>query len=114
MLAAAPTIASISGSLYETAVKRFHHEAQAVASLVHANIVQIHEVGCIDGVHFIAQEYVDGKNLKQVLDRRGAMSVAPAVNIMRQVAAALHKAGQQRITHRDIKPENIMLDDFGG
>jgi len=90
-------------------VRRFLHEAKAAASLVHANIVQIHEVGCIDGVHFIAQEYVDGKNLKQVLDRHGAMSVAPAVNIMRQVAAALHKAGQQRITHRDIKPENIML-----
>jgi len=90
-------------------VRRFLHEAKAAASLVHANIVQIYEVGCIDGVHFIAQEYVDGKNLKQLLDRRGAMNVAPAVNIMRQVAAALHKAGQQKITHRDIKPENIML-----
>jgi len=90
-------------------VRRFLHEAKAAASLVHANIVQIHEVGCIDGVHFIAQEYVDGKNLKQLLERHGAMNVAPAVNIMRQVAAALHKAGQQKITHRDIKPENIML-----
>lgn len=90
-------------------VRRFLHEAKAAASLVHANIVQIYEVGCIDGVHFIAQEYVAGKNLKQLLDRDGAMNVAPAVNIMRQVAAALHKAGQQKITHRDIKPENIML-----
>lgn len=90
-------------------VKRFTREAQAAASLVHANIVQIHEVGCIDGVHFIAQEYVPGKNLKQVLLRTGPLEVALGVNVMRQVLAALHKAAQQRITHRDIKPENIML-----
>ena len=51
-------------------VRRFHNEAQAAAKLVHANIVQIHEVGCIDGIHFIAQEYVAGQNLKQVLVRR--------------------------------------------
>jgi serine/threonine-protein kinase len=53
----------------ETFVRRFHNEAQAAASLVHANIVQIYEVGCIDGVHFIAQEYVDGQNLKQLRSR---------------------------------------------
>src|SRR5918996_2247982 len=47
-------------------VRRFHHEAQAAANLVHANIVQIHEVGCIEGVHFIAQEYVPGQNLRQL------------------------------------------------
>ena len=97
----------------ESYVRRFLHEAKAAASLVHANIVQIYEVGCIDGIHFIAQEYVDGRNLKQLLDRHGAMNVAPAVNVMRQVAAALHKAGQQKITHRDIKPENIMLSTGG-
>ncbi len=93
----------------EKYVRRFLHEAQAAASLVHGNIVQIYEVGCIDGVHFIAQEYVEGQNLKQLIDRQGTLSVAAAVNIMRQVAAALHKAGQQKITHRDIKPENVML-----
>ena len=43
-----------------TYVRRFHMEAQAAASLVHANIVQIHEVGCVDGMHYIAQEYVAG------------------------------------------------------
>ena len=53
----------------EAYVRRFHNEARAAASLVHANIVQIHEVGCIDGVHFIAQEYVAGQNLKQWLAR---------------------------------------------
>ena len=95
-------------------VRRFHNEAQAAAKLVHANIVQIHEVGCIDGTHFIAQEYVAGQNLKQLLTRRGSgLEAAPAANIIRQVAAALHKAAEQKIIHRDIKPENIMLAPSG-
>jgi eukaryotic-like serine/threonine-protein kinase len=95
-------------------VRRFHNEAQAAAKLVHANIVQIHEVGCLEGIHFIAQEYVAGQNLKQVLTRRGSgLEAAPAANIIRQVAAALHKAAEQKIIHRDIKPENIMLAPSG-
>jgi predicted Ser/Thr protein kinase len=94
-------------------VRRFHNEAQAAASLVHANIVQIHEVGCIEGVHYIAQEYVAGLNLKQWLARHGPTDTSNAVHIMRQVVAALHRASQQGIIHRDIKPENIMLSKTG-
>src|SRR5688572_7860818 len=51
----------------ETYVRRFQHEAQAAAKLVHANIVAIHEVGQVEGVHYIVQEYVPGRNLKQLL-----------------------------------------------
>ncbi|MEX2026213.1 MAG: protein kinase [Pirellulaceae bacterium] len=95
-------------------IRRFHHEAQAAANLVHANIVQIHEVGCLDGIHFIAQEYVSGQNVKQLLTRRGQGLDAPlAVSVLRQVASALHKASEQGIIHRDIKPENIMLAQTG-
>ena len=95
-------------------VRRFHHEAQAAANLVHANIVQIHEVGCIDGIHFIAQEYVAGQNLRQLLARLSkGVDGRQAANIIRQVAAALHKAAEQNIIHRDIKPENIMISPSG-
>lgn len=97
----------------EPYVRRFHNEAQAAAALVHANIVQIYEVGCLDGVHFIAQEYVAGKNLMQLLVRKGPLDAKLAVSIMRQVAAALHRAGQRGVTHRDIKPENILLTPAG-
>jgi eukaryotic-like serine/threonine-protein kinase len=98
----------------ESYVRRFHHEAQAAAKLVHASIVTIHEVGCIDGWHYIAQEYVAGQNLKQLLSRLGrGLDAAQAVTILRQVAAALGKAAEQNITHRDIKPENIMLASSG-
>ncbi len=93
----------------EAYVRRLYNEAHAAASLVHANIVQIYEVGCIEGVHFIAQEYVAGQNLKQWLIRHGTADAGTAIQIMRQVIAALSRASQHGIIHRDIKPENIML-----
>jgi eukaryotic-like serine/threonine-protein kinase len=93
----------------ETYVRRFQREAQAAASLVHANIVQIHEVGQIGQSHYIVQEYVQGLNLRQWLARNGSPDLRLALLVMRQVTAALAKAAEQGIVHRDIKPENIML-----
>jgi serine/threonine protein kinase len=92
-----------------TYLKRFEREAQAAAALVHANIVQIYEVGNVGRWHYIAQEYVEGQNLREWLARRGPPDLPHALSIMRQVAAALAKAGEAGIVHRDIKPENIML-----
>lgn len=94
-------------------VRRFHKEAQAAASLVHANIVQIYEVGAIEGVHYIAQEYVPGQNLAQYIRRNSSVSIPLSIVILKQVAAALNRASEQGITHRDIKPENIMLSTNG-
>src|SRR6476620_1245804 len=95
-------------------IRRFQHEAQAAAKLVHANIVQIYEVGCVDGTYYISQEYVPGQNLKQLLGRLGhGVDAVQAVNIIRQVAAGLHKAAEQKIIHRDVKPENIMITPDG-
>ncbi|MGB6044247.1 MAG: serine/threonine-protein kinase [Pirellulales bacterium] len=96
-----------------TYVRRFEMEARAAASLVHGNIVQVYEVGHVDGIHFIVQEYVSGQNLSQLLARAGSLDVATAVGIMRQVAAALAKSAEQGIVHRDIKPENLMLSSAG-
>ncbi|HWB00081.1 MAG TPA: serine/threonine-protein kinase [Pirellulales bacterium] len=96
-----------------TYVERFHHEAQAAASMVHANIVQIYNVGCCDGLHYIAQEYVAGQNLRELLARRGALDTVTAVRILRDVALALSKAAERGIVHRDIKPDNIMLAHSG-
>ena len=100
-------------AVQDSYVKRFRLEAQAAASLVHPNIVQIYEVGCADGMHFIAQEYVQGMNLHELLIRRGAPDLRLALTIMRQSAAALAKASERGIVHRDIKPENIMLSGHG-
>jgi eukaryotic-like serine/threonine-protein kinase len=95
-------------------IRRFQNEAQAAAKLVHANIVQIYEVGCAEGTYYISQEYVPGQNLKQLLARLGhGVDAVQAVNIIRQVAAGLHKAAEQKIIHRDVKPENIMITPGG-
>jgi serine/threonine-protein kinase len=66
-------------------------------------------VGCFDGVHYIAQEYVSGQNLREYLAREGLPDLRLAVKVMCSVAAALHRAAERGIVHRDIKPENIML-----
>jgi eukaryotic-like serine/threonine-protein kinase len=94
-------------------VRRFDGEAQAAAALVQANIVQIYEVGRVDGWHYIAQEYVEGQNVAQYLQRNGNLDVKLAVAVLRQVTAALCKAADRNIVHRDIKPENIMLAKSG-
>ncbi|MCA9235810.1 MAG: serine/threonine protein kinase [Planctomycetales bacterium] len=96
-----------------TYVERFLNEARAAAALVHGNIVQIYEVGQADGVRFIAQEYVRGKNLAELLRREGALQPRLVLDVMRQVVAALGRAAELGIVHRDVKPENIMLSDSG-
>jgi serine/threonine-protein kinase len=100
-------------ALDDNYVKRFHHEARAAAALVQSNIVQIHDVGAHDGWHFIVQEYVAGQNLKQYIKRRGVLDANMTLRVLRQVASALSRAGEQKIIHRDIKPENIMLTPSG-
>jgi len=96
-----------------TYVERFQNEARAAAALVHASIVQIYEVGATDAgdgaVHYIAQEYVPGRNLGEVIHARKRLEPALVLDVLRQVAAALAKASSEGIVHRDIKPENIML-----
>jgi serine/threonine-protein kinase len=94
-------------------VQRFEREARAAAALNQANIVQIYEVGQHDSLHFIAQEYVRGQNLKQYLTRHGTVESVLALSILRQVAAALQKAAEYAVIHRDIKPENILLATSG-
>jgi beta-lactam-binding protein with PASTA domain/tRNA A-37 threonylcarbamoyl transferase component Bud32 len=91
-------------------VERFQREAQAVASLSHPNMVQVYESGRDDGVHFIAMEFVEGSNLKQVIRRRGGrLPAGEAVRIAAQVCDVLDYAHRRGIIHRDIKPQNILM-----
>jgi serine/threonine-protein kinase len=91
------------------AMERFRFEAQAVARATHANIVQVYAIGEADGFSYMALEYVEGRNLKEYVARKGPPEILTALSIMRQVAAALQRAGELGIIHRDIKPENILL-----
>ena len=89
-------------------IHRFRREARAAAKLNHPNIVQVYDVGNVDSVHYIAQELVDGENLRQSLDRNGVISTEEAIEVLVGVASALEVAAEAGITHRDIKPENVM------
>lgn len=94
-------------------VARFKQEAMMAAGLNHPNIVQVYTIGQEDGLHFIAQEFVQGKDLGTILKGRGKPDVASALHVMRQVASALKASGQAGIVHRDIKPENILVTKKG-
>jgi serine/threonine-protein kinase len=92
-----------------TALKRFQAEAEAVAKLNHPNIVHIHQIGEHDGFRYMVLEYVNGRNLRDYLDRKGPPDLAINLSVIKQVVLALQKAHEQGIVHRDIKPENILV-----
>lgn len=87
---------------------RFEQEARAASSLNHPNIITIYEIGQVNGLHFIATEFIDGVTLRQHM-RSTQISLGEVLDIATQVAAALAAAHGAEILHRDIKPENIML-----
>ena len=94
-------------------VARFKQEAMMAAGLNHPNIVQVYSIGEQEGLHYIAQEFVEGKDLATILKGRSNPDIASALHVMRQVASALKASGQAGIVHRDIKPENILVTKKG-
>jgi predicted Ser/Thr protein kinase/tetratricopeptide (TPR) repeat protein len=90
---------------------RFVREAQAAGILNHPSIVTVHDIGVDDptGVSFIAMEYVEGQNLKEVLSAGRPLSFEQAADIIAQVAEGLDFAHAKGIVHRDVKPANIIL-----
>ena len=93
----------------EKALLRFQAEAEAIARISHPNIVQVYALGENEGMRYMALEYVNGRNLRDYLSRKGPPDLPVALAIIKQVAAALQKASELGIVHRDIKPENILL-----
>ena len=93
-------------------VERFVREARTAASLSHANVAVIHDVGEEGGAHFIAMEFLP-TTLDALLKERGALPWDEARAFLLQVARALRAAARQRIVHRDLKPQNILLDEDG-
>lgn len=97
----------------EKFVRRFQREAISASSLTHPNIVEMYDVGEDDGKYFIVMEYVDGKTLKSLIKKRGALTLPEIIDIMLQLTSGLACAHDSYIIHRDIKPQNIMILDDG-
>ena len=94
-------------------VERFRREARAVAQLSHPNIVTVIDRGSSDGHQFIVFEYVEGENLKQLLERTGPLPVERVVELGIEIADALAFAHAHDLVHRDVKPQNILIDTAG-
>jgi tRNA A-37 threonylcarbamoyl transferase component Bud32 len=92
--------------------ERFTREAQALARLNHSHIVTVHDFGDVDGLYYFTMEFVDGHNLRDLL-QDGALPAAQVLAIVPQLCDALQYAHDEGLVHRDIKPENILLDKRG-
>lgn len=94
-------------------LNRFQHEAQAAAILSHPGVVNVYDVGQDGSIHYIVMEYVDGENLKSLINREAPLPVAQAVAIAEAVAYGLESAHRIGLIHRDIKPQNILITKDG-
>ncbi len=97
----------------EKFVRRFQREAISASSLNHPNIVEMYDVGEDDGKYFIVMEYIDGRTLKSLIKRRGALTIPEVIDIMGQLTSAISHAHDAYIIHRDIKPQNVLILDDG-
>lgn len=97
----------------EKFVRRFQREAISASSLNDPNIVEVYDVGEDDGKYFIVMEYVQGFTLKQLIKKRGSLTLPEVVDIMLQLTSAVAHAHESYIIHRDIKPQNVIILEDG-
>ncbi|MGH2393082.1 MAG: serine/threonine-protein kinase, partial [Candidatus Limnocylindria bacterium] len=89
--------------------QRFERESRMAASLEHPNIVPIHDAGEVEGLLFISMRYIEGHDLKKLIEREGALHPDRSVSLLEQVASALDEAHGAGLVHRDVKPQNTLV-----
>ncbi len=95
------------------AAQRFQREVEAAARLIHPNVVTAFDAGEAGGVHFLVMEFVEGQDLAALVQQRGPLDVATALDCILQAARGLEYAHGEGVVHRDIKPSNLLLDKKG-
>ncbi len=93
----------------EETLRRFRNEAQSAARLDHPNIARVYYVGEDKGWNYIVFEYIEGVNVRDLVEHNGPLSLEDAIKYTLQMAEALEHASQRDVTHRDIKPSNILI-----
>lgn len=93
----------------EDILRRFKNEAQSAARLDHPNIARVYYVGEDEGWNFIVFEFIEGKNIRELVVEKGPLPLADAINYTLQVAEALEHAFRRDVVHRDIKPSNVLV-----
>jgi len=95
------------------ALARFHREVRVARQVSHKNVCRVHDIGEIDGRHYLSMEFIKGEELSSLLRRIGRLPTDKAVQIARQICAGLSAAHDIGILHRDLKPANILIDADG-
>jgi serine/threonine-protein kinase len=94
-------------------LQRFKREAQSAASLAHPNIVNVYDVGQDGDLNYIVMEYIEGVNLKDMINKEAPLPTQQALEITAQICDAIGYAHSRGLIHRDIKPQNILIDRSG-
>jgi len=97
----------------EESLLRFRNEAQSAARLNHDNIARVHHVGEDHGLNYIVFEFIEGENIRRLVERKGPLPLSEAVSYVLQVADALTHAAERDVVHRDIKPSNLLITPDG-
>jgi serine/threonine protein kinase len=90
--------------------ERFTREARIAAALQHPNIVTVYDAGEVDGLLYLAMQYIEGEDLAGVLQRERRLRPYRAIDVCRQVASALDAAHAMGLIHRDVKPANVLIE----
>ena len=100
---------NLAGASDPEVLTRFKREGQRCSQIRHPHVIRIHALGREKGKVFIASEFIEGRNLHQMVQEEGALSPDAALGIVRDAASGLGAAHAEGIVHRDLKPENVMV-----
>ena len=102
-------VAHLDASDPQEVVERFKREARAAAMLDHPYLCPVHEMGVIDGTHYIIMAYIEGRSLADIIDKDGGLPPRQVAALVGKLAVALQEAHQRGVFHRDLKPSNVMI-----